>query len=124
MQVQTVFDFAFAAHFRAAIFEVAHNRRAERGKMDANLVRASGARLDRDPGKLLARSFDDDIVCDGILGVVADALVDRRHALVAAMLAEAAFLGERRLDGAAPDLWHALGQGPVDLLRAALCQGP
>src|SRR6185437_16617947 len=44
-------------------------------------------------------------------------------ALVATVLAEAALLGERRLDGAASDLWHSPGQGPVDLLRGALCQG-
>ena len=55
MQMQLVGDRALPARIHAAIFEIADNRRAQGGEMHADLVRAAGDRLGRDPGKFLAR---------------------------------------------------------------------
>ncbi len=118
VQMQPVLDVAAAAHVRAAIFEVADDRRADRGQVDADLMRAAGQRLDRQPGEFLAGGVDHDIVGDRVLGALARG-IDRGHALVAAARAVAAFLRQRRLDRAALDTGHALDQRPVDLLRVA-----
>ncbi len=86
--------------------------------MHADLVRAAGQRLDRQPGEFLAGGVDHDEIGDGIFRALVRR-IDGGHALVAAARAMAAFLGKRRLDRAALDLRHALDQRPVDLLRVA-----
>ena len=59
-----------------AVFEVAEDRCADRGAMNAQLVRASGDRHQSEPARLRPGAVDDPIIGDGAaarLGVGPDA---------------------------------------------------
>src|SRR3954451_23904275 len=54
----------------AAILAVAEDRGAERGAMDAQLMRAPGHRQQRDPARLDARMIEHPVIGDGALAAL------------------------------------------------------
>src|SRR5712671_7585670 len=83
---------------RFAVFEVAEDRRADRGAMGAQLVRASGDRHQSEPARLLSGAVDHLVISDGaatLLGVGTNAFAAApRH------------LRERQVYAALPQLWY------------------
>src|SRR3954471_12332804 len=80
----------------AAILAVAKDRRAERGAMDAQLMRAPGNRQQRDPARLDASVIENPVIGDRALA----ALVVGMHALTPATTFGAAALRKPEIDAA------------------------
>src|SRR5579863_5518791 len=99
----------------AAIFTVAEDRRSQGDAMNPELMRASGDRLQREPGETLAGKRDRAVVGEGALALV----FVRRHAL-------AVFARKFRqslVDLAAARLGHAHDHGPIDLAHGLIAEG-
>src|SRR5687768_16980340 len=92
-----------------AILEIAQDGRAERGAMDAELMRAPRLGQKRQPGRLPASAVDQAPMSDGPEPV----LLVRRDALAA----RARELGERQIDGSDIALGHADRHRPIELHR-------
>jgi hypothetical protein len=98
-----------------AIFAVAHDRVADRGHVDAQLMGAAGIRLEFDPRRRIAGALDHPIArARGAAFLLVD-----MHLLAAG----AGLLGDRQLDHAVVDRRHARHQRPIHLARGAAGEG-
>ena len=111
VQMHFAADRARQKRVLAAIFAVANDRVANGGHMHAQLVRASGVRLQFDPGGGVARAFDDAIARAGRLAFL---FIDM-HFLAAA----AGLLANGQVDKTIGYVRHANDQRPVHLARGA-----
>ena len=103
----------------AAILAVAEDRRAERGAMGAQLMRAPGDRQQRDPARPAAGMVDHAVIGDGALAA------SRRHARARARLALAPPpLESAEIDAAPLRPRQAGDDRPIDFPGRLLAEGP
>src|SRR5262249_58852183 len=101
------------------IFRIAHDGMAYMRHVRAQLMRAAGHRLEREPGELARGGVDHGVIGHRVARPLFAVAGDAHERIVLPLL-----LGEKRGDAALARLWDAPDHGPADFPRPPPAAGP